>query len=62
MPKLCKCGSPYGTLDAGAHDVRGHFRASDVIGKAFQRVLCLFELGRGELCGLKQASDFVKGR
>jgi hypothetical protein len=36
----------------------------DVIGEGFQRVLQshLFELVRSELCRLKQASDFVKGR
>lgn len=64
MGKLRKCGSPYGTLDARAHAVRGYFRAIYVIGEAFRRVLCshLLELVHSELCGLKQASNFIKGR
>jgi hypothetical protein len=63
--KLCRCSSPYGALDAGTHHVRSRFRAMDVIGEAFHRLSCydlLFELLRGKLGRLKQASDFVKSR
>jgi hypothetical protein len=62
MRKLPRDGPPYGTLDAGTQHIRSRFRAMDVIGEAFHRLLChdvFFELLCGKLCGLKQASDFV---
>ena len=65
MRKLPNDGSPCGTLDAGTQHVRGRFRAMDVTGEAFHRLLChdlLFKLLRGKLGGLKQASDFVERR
>jgi hypothetical protein len=45
--------------------LRSDFHAVDVLRKAFQRIRyghVAFELVRGELGGLKQASNFVKGR
>ena len=33
MLSLDDCGPAYGTLDAGAHAVRGHFHAIDVFGE-----------------------------
>jgi hypothetical protein len=56
LRKLPCDGSPSGALDAGTHHVCGRFRAMDVIGETFYRLLrhdALFELLCGKCCGLK---------
>jgi hypothetical protein len=65
MRKLPSDGPPYGTLNAGTQRIGSRFRAMDVSGEAFHRLLChdvFFELLCGKLCGLKQASDFFERR